>query len=90
MRFLGIANTVEHPIFVQVEFNSLKLIEIYVNGVVESFEPETSIMEFTNLILMKQNNSDLQIIFKSGISVTVIQNDISLSFETLLPEKFKG
>lgn len=83
-------NAVKHTIFVQVEFNSLKLIEIYVNGVVESFEPETSIMEFTNLILMKQNNSDLQIIFKSGISVTVIQNDISLSFETLLPEKFKG
>ena len=47
-------------------------------------------MEFTNLILMKQNNSDLKIIFKSGISVTVIQNDISLAFETLFPEKFKG
>ena len=47
-------------------------------------------MDFKNLILMKQNNSDLQIIFKSGISVTVIQNDMSLSFETLFPEEFKG
>lgn len=77
-------------IFVQVELNSLRIIDIYVNGEKESFEPETSLMEFTNLILMKQNNSALQIIFRSGISVSVTQNEISLSFEMLLPEFFKG
>ncbi|CAB3980322.1 sushi domain-containing 2-like [Paramuricea clavata] len=75
---------------VQVELNSLRIVDIYVNGEKESFEPETSLMEFTNLILMKQNNSALQIIFRSGISVSVTQNDISLSFEMLLPEFFKG
>lgn len=73
-----------------MELNSLRIIDIYVNGEKESFEPETSLMEFTNLILMKQNNSALQIIFRSGISVSVTQNEISLSFEMLLPEFFKG
>ena len=70
--------------------NSLKMIDIYVNGEKESFDPKTTMMEFENLILMKRNNSDLEIMFRSGISLSVGRNDISLSFEMLLPEYFKG
>jgi hypothetical protein len=66
------------------------MIDIYVNGEKESFDPKTTMMEFENLILMKRNNSDLEIMFRSGISLSVGRNDISLSFEMLLPEYFKG
>ena len=60
------------------------------NGVSESFEATSTFMDFTNLLLMLQNNSNVHIIFKSGISVTVIPNDNSLSFEISISEKFKG
>jgi hypothetical protein len=66
------------------------MIDIYVNGEKESFDPNTTMLEFENLILMKRNNSDLEIMFRSGISLSVGRNDISLSFEMLLPEYFKG
>ncbi|XP_046850281.1 sushi domain-containing protein 2-like [Xenia sp. Carnegie-2017] len=75
---------------VQVEFNSLHKVDLLVNGVSESFEATSTFMDFTNLLLMQQNNSNVHIIFKSGISVTVIPNDDSLSFEISISEKFRG
>ncbi|XP_028390868.1 sushi domain-containing protein 2-like [Dendronephthya gigantea] len=75
---------------VQVEMNSLKQLAIYVNGVEESFDTNTTLMEFDNVILTRQNESDLQVMFRSEISVSVSKNDFSLSFETLFPETFKG
>ena len=47
-------------------------------------------MEFDNVILTRQNDSDLLVMFRSQISVSVSKNDFSLSFETSLPETFKG
>lgn len=66
------------------------MLDIYVNKEEESFEPEVKEMYFEGLILAQRNDSIIQIVFTSGIVVNVKQDDVSLSFDVLLPKTFKG
>ena len=63
--------------------------DVLVNGELIDFD-EQSELDFTEVFVVKQNQSRINVYFSSGVSLTVIAIEQFLNYEILIPPRFKG
>ena len=75
--------------FFKVEYSSQRLIDVLVNGELVVFD-EQSELDYSEVSVVKQNESRIRIYFGAGVSLTVIAIEQFLNYEILIPQRFKG
>ena len=74
---------------VQVEFNSRRKIDVFVNRERVEFDEQTR-LDFTGIFAVRENKSKISIYFTSGVSVVVKVVENFLTYQISIPTKFKG
>ena len=76
-------------IFEQVEYNSRRLIDVYVNGDRIEFDEQTR-LDFDGVFIQKYNDSKIGIYLNSGVSIVTRAIENFLVYEISIPTRFKG
>ena len=76
-------------LYFQVEFNNRRMINVFVNGERVEFDEQTT-LEFSRVIVEKQNRSKIGIYFHSGVSVDIKAIEDFLIYQISIPARFKG
>ncbi len=73
----------------KVEFNSRRMVDVFVNGDRVEFDEQTR-LDFSGVFIVRQNQSGIGIYFTSGISINTRAIEDFLTYQISIPIRFKG
>jgi hypothetical protein len=76
-------------LFLKVEFNRRRKIDVWVNRERVEFDEQTR-LDFTGVFAARQNQSKIVIYFNSGVSIAIKAIEDFLTYQISIPTKFKG